>query len=315
MKKILFSLLVLCLLGLAAVYYFIPSTLNITDSIEADCTVEGGFRTLSQYQQWSKWWPGEMSSTPMVNRADGFVYKGDSFYISKVSHNNFNISIKRPQMLLSSELNIIPLPNNAMGINWHSSFAAGSNPFKRYMNYKEAVTLKENMRSILKAIKIYLSKKENLYGLPINEESTKDSILLTYKTTTSTYPNTAFVYSIINNLKNVSKAGGANVTGSPMLNITPETPVLYKVRVALPINKVLPDTKDYFISKLIPGKFITAEVKGGDSTINEALKNIQLYFLDYKRITMAIPFQYLVTDRSVETDSTKWFTKIYAPVY
>jgi hypothetical protein len=315
MKKIFLGLVVLCLIGLVAVYYFIPSTLNITDSIQADCTVEGGFRTLSQYQQWDKWWPGEKKQTPATNKAGTFVYKGDSFYVSKVSHNNFNISIKHNQLLLTSEMNIIPLPNNAMAIKWHSSFAAGSNPFKRYLNYKKAVALKENMHSILDAMKVYLSDKKNLYGLPLNEESTKDSILLTYKTTTSAYPNITFIYTIINNLKNKSKAGGADVTGSPMLNITPETSTLYKVRVALPINKVLPDTKDYFISKLIPGKFITTEVRGGDSIINEALKNIQLYFLDYKRITMAIPFQYLVTDRSMESDSTKWLTKIYAPVY
>lgn len=315
MKKILLGLVVLSFLGLAAVYYFIPSILNITDSIQADCTVEGGFRTLSQYQQWGKWWPGEKNPAPASNKVGAFVYKGDSFYVSKVSHNNFDITINHNQLLLTSEMNVIPLPNNAMAIKWHSSFTSGSNPFKRYMNYKEAVSLKNNMHSILEAMKAYLSDKNNLYGLQLKEESTKDSILLTYKSITSAYPNTAFIYTIINNLKKASKAGSADVTGFPMLNITPETAALYKVRVALPINKMLPDTKDYFISKLIPGKFITTEVKGGDSTINEALKNIQLYFLDYKRITMAIPFQYLVTDRSVETDSTKWLTKIYAPVY
>jgi hypothetical protein len=42
---------------------------------------------------------------------------------------------------------------------------------------------------------------------------------------------------------------------------------------------------------------------------------MQQYFADYKRVAMAIPFEYLVTDRETETDTTKWVTRIYAPVY
>jgi hypothetical protein len=36
---------------------------------------------------------------------------------------------------------------------------------------------------------------------------------------------------------------------------------------------------------------------------------------DYGKSVVAIPFQYLVTDRLAEKDSSKWVTKIYQPIY
>jgi hypothetical protein len=315
MKKILLIIAFLLTLALGAVYYFIPSRLIIVDSVQIECNSDGGFRTLSENKKWTKWWPGETASSRDDKGTSIFIYKGDSFSISKISHNNFSIAIHHEKLSLPSELYIIPLANNTMGINWQSSISTNFNPFQRYALYRKAVSLKENMHDILSAIRDYLSKKDNVYGLPFKEDATKDSILLAYRTITQAYPNTSFVYAIINNLKLVSKESGADITGFPMLNITPENSNSYKVMVALPINKALKEKNGYFITRLIPGKFITAEVKGGDATINESLNNIQLYFQDYKRISMAIPFQYLVTDRSLEPDTLKWVTRIYAPVY
>jgi hypothetical protein len=39
------------------------------------------------------------------------------------------------------------------------------------------------------------------------------------------------------------------------------------------------------------------------------------YFKDYNRVAMAIPFEYLITDRLKVPDTSKWVTKIYCPVY
>jgi len=55
-------------------------------------------------------------------------------------------------------------------------------------------------------------------------------------------------------------------------------------------------------------------VRGGQGTVENALEQMQLYFDDYDKTSMAITFQYLVTDRIKESDTTKWITEIYAPV-
>jgi hypothetical protein len=66
---------------------------------------------------------------------------------------------------------------------------------------------------------------------------------------------------------------------------------------------------------MVPGRFLKTEVTGGPYIIEHAHKMMQQYFEDYKRTSMAIPFEYLVTDRSKEPDTAKWVTRIYGPVY
>ena len=38
------------------------------------------------------------------------------------------------------------------------------------------------------------------------------------------------------------------------------------------------------------------------------------YFLDSKRASPAIPYELMVTDRSAETDTAKWVTRLYYPI-
>jgi hypothetical protein len=66
---------------------------------------------------------------------------------------------------------------------------------------------------------------------------------------------------------------------------------------------------------MIPGKILVTEVKGGNYTTGEALKQLDIYLDDNHLSSPAIPFESLVTDRSQETDTAKWVTKIYYPIY
>ena len=63
------------------------------------------------------------------------------------------------------------------------------------------------------------------------------------------------------------------------------------------------------------GNILVAEVRGGVSTVKQAFRNLSNYVGDYGRQSPALPFESLVTDRLKETDTTKWVTKLYFPVY
>ena len=85
--------------------------------------------------------------------------------------------------------------------------------------------------------------------------------------------------------------------------------------VALPVNKKIDNKGDVFFVRMVPGRFLTSEVTGGPYTIQHAHRMMDQYFKDFNRTTMAIPFEYIVTDRLKETDTSKWVTRIYGPVY
>ena len=90
---------------------------------------------------------------------------------------------------------------------------------------------------------------------------------------------------------------------------------MYKIMVAIPINKIVPTTEKFLLKRMVPGKILVTEVKGGAYTADVALRQLTLYMEDNRLISPAIPFQSLITERIKEADTTKWMTKIYFPVF
>jgi hypothetical protein len=60
-------------------------------------------------------------------------------------------------------------------------------------------------------------------------------------------------------------------------------------------------------------RFLKTGVTGGPLTIKKAHEAIDEYMKDHILSQPAIPFEILVTDRSKETDTSKWKTTIFYP--
>lgn len=171
------------------------------------------------------------------------------------------------------------------------------------------------MDKALDDFKMFTNKDENIYGIKIHQTSTKDTFLIATKFNTKGYPSTEEIYLQIEKLKSYSKQMNASQTNSPMLNVTKKDSATFQCMVAIPINKIIDGKGSVFFVRMIPGRFLTTQVVGGAHTIAHGHEMMQQYFKDHKRTSMAIPFEYLITDRLMETDTTNWVTKIYGPVY
>jgi hypothetical protein len=317
MKKWFWALAVLLILGLAAIYYYIPGTLLISEAVSANVTPEGAYRSLSDSSNWNKWWPHDApGNDPRADNAHlPLRYNNDSYIITKRLHNWYEIQVGNNGITVTSNLYLFPMPNKTTMAKWECSISPGNNPIKRVVQYRQALAIKKNMHVILGSLQHYLSRQENIYRLTLLETGTPDTLLIATKSLSANYPGTDIIYSMIDRLTAYCRMSDARVTGSPMLNVTKLYPANYQVMVALPVNKALSGNGVIFPRKMVPGKFITTTVTGGPHTIDEAFKQVHFFFQDYQRTSMAIPFAYLVTDRRQETDTSKWITKIYAPVY
>ena len=85
--------------------------------------------------------------------------------------------------------------------------------------------------------------------------------------------------------------------------------------VAIPINKVIPENEKFVSKRMVPGKILVAQVRGGTYTTAAALRKLEIYMDDNRLSSPAIPFESLLTNRIEEPDTTKWITKIYYPIY
>lgn len=229
--------------------------------------------------------------------------------------NTFEIRIHQNEQPINSTLHLIPLTGDSTNIEWRCSFSSGVNPIKRIQHYQQAVSLKKDMAAILSHFKSFAEKKENIYGISFQEVIFKDSLLISTKETMASYPSVADIYSLINALKKYSAAHQAQQTGNPYLNITPLNPFGFQIMTAIPVDRSVPTNSRFFHQRIPLNRFQVTRVHGGVGAVNLAMQQFQLYIQDYRRTLMALPFQQLITDRSVEPDTARWVTDIYIPLF
>ena len=158
-------------------------------------------------------------------------------------------------------------------------------------------------------------KEENIYGMKIREENVVDPYLVSIKTYLPAYPSTDTVYGMIEQLRNYIKQQGALENNPPMLHVEKTGDSTYLVMVALATNKPLTGTRIISFKRMVLCKILVAEIQGGPNKVENQLKEMENYVQDNNRNSPAIPFASLVTDRRKETDTSRWITNIYYPVY
>jgi hypothetical protein len=200
-------------------------------------------------------------------------------------------------------------------VKWQSPLPPVNGIFPRWKKYSLALSIRDQIKDGLSKMAAYVQNEKNVYGYDFTETSTTDTFLIATRFKTSGYPTISEIDTHIRQLKNFASANGAEQAGYPMLNATNSDSGYYRCMIALPINKIIETEQPAFFVRMVPGKFLTIEVTGGPHTITHGHAMMQQYFKDYNRISMAIPFEYMVTDRMLEKDTTKWITRIYGPVY
>lgn len=296
MKRGFVVVIIIVIIVGTLLYFLLSSPLTVSDEVSFTTSTNGAYKTLSQQSNWDKWAPGEFTITKrLVNTIE------------------LDVDIKGTRTPVS--ILLIPKSNDSLNLLWRSVYQQTSNPLKKIGQFKQATVLINKMNAALKNFQLYVSANENVYGSKITETSTKDTFLIATRFESGSYPSNQLIYENINKLNSFASGKGVKVVSSPMLNVSTADSVLFKCMVALPINKIIDGNKDIFFVRMIPGRFLTTEVKGGPFAIEKAHKMMDQYFKDYNRIAMAIPFEYLITDRLKEPDTSKWMTKIYCPVY
>ncbi|MCW3088071.1 MAG: hypothetical protein JWQ78_1457 [Sediminibacterium sp.] len=315
MKKLSLLLVALLILFCISSYLFIPSRINITSSAVMRASENSTERFALTEENWSKWWNSGQGDHGITTVPDIFAVKGDIFRLTEKFYKSAKINIRHGTQPLPSELVIIPLGVDSTGIQWSCSLESGANPFNRLSRYFAAFAIKKNMDTVLGRMQLFLSKKENVYGIHIARVSTIDTLLVTSKTVLSTYPNTPAIYELVKAIQAYAEKNGARQAGNPIYNVTRIDDTRFQLMTAVPIDKEIKANSRFLFKRMVRGSFMVTEVVGGEHTVEKAAQSLKQYFEDYRKTSMAIPFTMLVTDRVYQPDTSKWITKIYQPVY
>ena len=309
MKKwiIALSVIVLCFI---AVYAFIPNIMAVNSKAAINNNPKGIYRALTNINEWYKWWPGTYDSAKGELKLNDNIYRYKGFTSSSVL-----MDIENPLFTVSANVLMVADEMHTQNIFWNPVIPTSYNPVKRLRLYIAVNSLEKDLETILISAQKFYTDTVNLYGIKINRDFVKDSSLIFTYDSSSGYPSTEKIYSLVDELRNYISIFSAKEVDSPMLNIYTEDSIHYLTRVAIPTNKPLPSSgKIAYKWMLANGNILTADVQGNSKKVDKAFTGIDNYVHDFELVSPAIPYYKLITNRLAEKDSTKWKTRIYYPV-
>jgi hypothetical protein len=309
MKRFFIFLLIIVILSISLIYILIPGNLVVSKTIAVNCTFNGAYRNISDENNWGKKWVKNDSAITENPSLSTFNYS-----INKRLNNGADLFIENINSKLPANINLIARGTDSTILQLICKIKTSNNPVIKILKYKEAIEVKKSIDSVIANMRVYLQNPDNVYGMTIRKMPVTDSFLIAKKYITNAPPPNEEIYNVIGLLKKYIAKNGAVETNSPMFNVTNLINNQFQVMVAVPINKPLPGESDFFPRKMVDGRFMVAEIRGGNYTINKAQEMMKSYFDDYQKILVAMPFQHLITDRIAEPDTAKWITKLYWPV-
>ena len=310
MKKVVIGVIVVLIAAIIGIYLFIPQTISISRVIKLPIPATSVSRHVDP-RKWHLWWSGEVMSPP-----GRFLF--DERYYNPVSNEVFDflqVRIDDKDHSVNSTMKILSLAEKSSSVVWNLDVKTGNNIFRRIRMSGRANDLSEDMQLILEKLKKYLSDEKNVYQLDIKETRVKDTAFISTRSSYDHYPTTEEVYQLINPLHDYVKRNAAQETDLPMMHLQKTGPNSYDLMVAIPVNKILPETNQFVVKRMILGKILVAEVRGGRSRIDEGMQEMENYVKDHKLVSPAIPFEMIITNRQVESDTSKWVTRLYYPIF
>jgi len=311
MRKWLTIVIVLAGLLLISAYVFLPKKINSATSKKIGCNINSLNRFVIE-GKWSKWWPGSVLHDSATNK-NIYAFKGYKYIITGRKYNSVLIQITLPDLVIDATIFFLPLKDSIQA-EWKYSLETNSNPINKINLYRVTKNIDSNLREILESMKDFLESNLKVYGFNVDEMQVKDTILVSTKFSGKEHPTTPEIYKAIDSIKSYILAHNAIETNAPMLHIWQDSGI-YKTTIAIPVNKKIPENNFFSIKRMVPGKILVAEVKGGDNTSTEGMRQLGLFVTDNGLSSPAIPFESLITDRMNEPDTSKWITKLYYPIF
>jgi hypothetical protein len=289
----------------------IPSQIEITAVASIKCPANRLNDCLHNLNTWKRWWPAESRS----GGNNTIAFKDYRYSLAESFTNGAAIGLTKNNKTYLTKLVLIPQGFDSTVAQWQVSFTTSPNPITRVFEYFEAFDIRNNLDTILNNLRNFAGNTENIYGFPIERTTFTDTILLATRFQSTVYPSLPAIYATIHNLKTRIAAAGAREKDHPMLNVNQTDTNRFETMVAICVDKEIKTAPPYFISRMVPMKdrFLKTEITGGPSSIKKAHEAITQFMTDHILSQPAIPFEILITDRSKETDSSKWKTTIFYP--
>lgn len=311
-KKFFITLFALCLLSVIVIFILIPSEIKITKEFVVKARQSTVSRNLFSYEGWNSWL-NDYTKAPRFE-IQNVVFTN----FKKLDENNATLTIyANHKQQHNSTISITNTENNNCIISWNLILPKAINPFTKLNLYWQAQTIKKSIDIVSQRFQTYIEDVKKVYGFATRITTLQDSCMISTKCLTNQYPSVTDIYAKIEKLEQYAAQNNAKITNYPMLNIHKVDDASYSFMVALPINKRLANNAEILYKQMLPnGNFLCSDsIYGGFCKLDNLFNRFENYRKDLNLMSPAIPFQSLITDRRKESDTTKWITKFFYPIF
>jgi hypothetical protein len=302
MKKIFLAAGIVIVLILV-LYLLIPRSPGITKSITIRGNIKSVSRCFYEKSKWEKWW----------NANPEFHFDPVNFTENAKWTPAYKIQLQYGDSLVHSVIRLFEISADSVAVIWVVDAPSG-NAANKITGYFRNRSVGGNMSGYLQSLKKFAEEERNIYGLPIRNVRVKDSVLISVVKSFDREPAEKDIYPMIRELEQYISSEKGTATNAPMFHTTQLTKDNYEVMIAIPLKNAIRETAQFRTKRMVLGNILEAEVRGGHYTIKQAMEEMENYKADHNKTSPAMSFELLVTDRTLEKDTSKWITRIYSPV-
>jgi hypothetical protein len=307
MKRLLIIVFAL-VVAVFATGFFLPKEKLFTKTVNAVLPFDGISRAIVNKDQWKNWWPGTVINDSILS------YQETSFTIHLLLLNGFQASVKEGDRTVNIDFQSAATYNAETALTLTARFSFSSNPLMKIFQHLSAVSSQKKYEDILDTFKTNFSDIQKIYGFDIQTGKVPNSSYISTKQDFDHYPSNEEIYKMIDDIKTYIAAENSKVMNDPILHIVKESDKLYSAMVAVASDKDLPGKGKFMLKQMMLGNIIVARVTGGPAAIEKCRQSVQFYVNDFRKVSPAIAFERMISNRLTE-DSSRWVTTINYPVF
>lgn len=311
MKKMIIVLFFILISLYAAIYLLVPNKLIISNNRVMEGNPNAAYRYLIANPANWKFWMDSSAAEPQSFSLGDYLFK-----TNKMFTNYSEIAIKKNNnQSFISQIQFLPVAKDSFQIIWQCEITSSLNPVEKIKKYFAGRAFISITNEAIDRFQSFIQKDDKVYGAPVIKTTVNDTLLIATYFESDTIPGIKKIYSLYDELKSSITNQKSTIQDSGMLHITKLFDNTYKTMVAIPITKAIQPAFNQVIKRMVKGNILVMEKKGGPFIIKASQDILAQYVVDYGLISPAIPFQKLMTNRLAETDTSKWITKFYYPIY
>ena len=308
MKRFFYAIIVIAVIVIG-VGFFLPSNQMKSFTSNATIPFDGISRIIVNKKYWGNWWPGTVQNDSTL------VFENTELHIDMLLLNGFKAKALNTNIPTSLDLQAIATYNAETALTLNIEFTLSNNPFIKLYQYVLYRSEQKKYEQLFKNLTLSFSNVKRVYGFDIQMGKVPNAYYVSVKTYLDHYPTTEEVYASIDEVRNFIQSKNSKVMNEPIFNVFKEGEKQYLLMVAVASDREIPSEGKFLQKNMMLGNIVVAGVQGGYDAINKCKEAVQFYVSDFRKVSPAIAFERLITNRLQEKDSSKWVTTINYPVF